>query len=110
MKIIIVIIAAVLVYLLGFFLGRVKERVLVELKEKPNDRIKHTKQMCVKCEDSEKGEKIEEYISEGWRFVTTTQYVDGKSFLFLRKKYCRCDTTAFVSCGGISLYFSRHIL
>ena len=31
MKIIIVIIAAVLVYLLGFFLGRVKERVLVEL-------------------------------------------------------------------------------
>ena len=86
MKIIIVIIAAVLVYLLGFFLGRVKERVLVELKGKPNDRIKHTKQRCVKCEDSEKGEKIEEYISEGWRFVTTTQYADGKILLIFEKE------------------------
>ena len=51
-----------------------------------NDRIKHTKQMCVKCEDSEKGEKIEEYISEGWRFVTTTQYVDGKILLIFEKE------------------------
>ena len=81
MKIIIVIIAAVLVYLLGFFLGRVKERVLVELKEKPNDRTRHTKQKCVECEDSEKREKIEYYISKGWRFVTTLQYANGKILL-----------------------------
>lgn len=86
MKIIIVIIAAVLVYLLGFFLGRVKERVLVELKEKPNDRIKHTKQRYVVCEDSEKGKKIEEYISEGWRLDTITQYVDGEIILVFEKE------------------------
>lgn len=75
-----------MVYLLGFFLGRVKERVLVELKEKPNDRIKHTKQMCVKCEDSEKGEKIEEYISNGWRYVTTTQCQNKKILLVFEKE------------------------
>ena len=58
----------------------------MELKEKPNDRIKHTKQMCVKCEDSEKGEKIEEYISNGWRYVTTTQCQNKKILLIFEKE------------------------
>ncbi len=86
MKIIIVIIAAVLVFLFGFFLGALNERVLVELKEKPNDRIKHTKQKCVECEDSEKREKIEYYISAGWRYVTTTQYQNKKILLIFEKE------------------------